>query len=904
MIEDALDLNPQKTFLKEIEINKEEVGRINLYIWMNFTETLIYNLLELKNLPPLILCFDDIQNFDEESWDVLKNILKKDYKKLFIILSFRNDHHESGINKQTISQNISILQEILKNKIASKFSLKFFFQGLRPIDTLNIMKKFLTLNSIESNLLYFVHLKSKGNPSVIISILRTLMKNNLIKKNLNNLIITNKANELFLINEFITVDSPQTSMKLNSPILDKLDCREILTLKTASIIGDIFNSNILRKMNPFKDQGIVNEDLDKILTELENKEILYVLDEKNNGQKIYQFVHSFMREVIYQRMTFGQRRELHRIYVEILQNSSENVLNRRHDKFFEKLQSRKLNFHWKLAENNLEMDDDINEEIANKSTFFSNSAKKSVIVQKICYLTIYKSLNALSVLKQGSLVYKSNSFIFWRKKFFVLSFKELRIYDNEEIDEDFSRDTDNFHSCIPLKQIFEIKLVAEKQGDINTAIYLHTGSLLKGKDNDVGLSSLYLSAANLEIIEEWGIYIEFARAKAIYDDFVIKFGKITFPLQKENKIIKKDKQIKHPRKAKFEMNSSISKNPKYNVEAIKNENETLKKLLQEFINKGLLITLSTLIENSNAKTENHLLGTDNNFVKTFNFLFKSKPEQLNKTNMLHKLTMNNASPDLKIPKIDDNFENAIQIFKRKKSVSIDSKPIINRYQTDEVILKKGSFKFENDQSEDIESNDDHSSINVTENIICKNSYLSQNKLERKISILIAKNIKRTSQNLSFDSTNTCENASSFDRLEQKRPSIQSAKLPKQIKLHNHSNKPREKEVEIRLNFEEVKNEVKIENSILKIKFRNFRMYKFFSDVFDDIVPFSATSKKNDISKKCLKIKKRKIKIKYPQKQNIEATSEYIFFENSISVSEKQKGKLVKEKTSEKHAYRN
>jgi adenylate cyclase 10 len=36
----------------------------------------------------------------------------------------------------------------------------------------------------------------------------------------------------------------------------------------------------------------------------------------------------------------------------------------------------------------------------------------------------------------------------------------------------------------------------------------------------------YFSATTEDILEEWIIYLEFARAKAIYDEFVNNFGKI------------------------------------------------------------------------------------------------------------------------------------------------------------------------------------------------------------------------------------------------------------------------------------------------------------------------------------------------------------------------------------------
>ena len=40
----------------------------------------------------------------------------------------------------------------------------------------------------------------------------------------------------------------------------------------------------------------------------------------------------------------------------------------------------------------------------------------------------------------------------------------------------------------------------------------------------------FFSGANADITEEWTIYLEFARSMAIYDQFVLNFGRINFPL--------------------------------------------------------------------------------------------------------------------------------------------------------------------------------------------------------------------------------------------------------------------------------------------------------------------------------------------------------------------------------------
>jgi adenylate cyclase 10 len=40
----------------------------------------------------------------------------------------------------------------------------------------------------------------------------------------------------------------------------------------------------------------------------------------------------------------------------------------------------------------------------------------------------------------------------------------------------------------------------------------------------------FFAAENEESLESWTIYIEFAKAKAVYDEFVFQFGRIQFPL--------------------------------------------------------------------------------------------------------------------------------------------------------------------------------------------------------------------------------------------------------------------------------------------------------------------------------------------------------------------------------------
>ena len=49
-----------------------------------------------------------------------------------------------------------------------------------------------------------------------------------------------------------------------------------------------------------------------------------------------------------------------------------------------------------------------------------------------------------------------------------------------------------------------------------------------------GIREFYFAARNNDELEQWTTSMEFMRAKAIYDDFVNTFGKITFPLNSAN----------------------------------------------------------------------------------------------------------------------------------------------------------------------------------------------------------------------------------------------------------------------------------------------------------------------------------------------------------------------------------
>lgn len=104
--------------------------------------------------------------------------------------------------------------------------------------------------------------------------------------------------------------------------------------------------------------------------------------------------------------------------------------------------------------------------------------------------------------------------------------KDLRYYYTEE---NYRENQDFALGVISLKHIFNIFYLNEAESKRKWAFVIYTGSWQK-KNKEMGIREFYFAADSFKELEQWTTYIEFIRAKAIYDGFVSSFGKISFPL--------------------------------------------------------------------------------------------------------------------------------------------------------------------------------------------------------------------------------------------------------------------------------------------------------------------------------------------------------------------------------------
>ena len=359
---------------------------------------------------------------------------------------------EGKIESEPVIQH-SLLQEskIQESRLVSNSAVKKKEEVMSPQEE---NEKYIT------KILQSLNNRTEGKALDLLQVVANLQKVGHLKAEGSKLIISSKIKRLFDMKQFLTIEPPLSRMSINGEILDRLETHAYLLMKAAAVIGEEFDLQMLMKVNPFQ-LSISNEKLRRVLNYLEKLDFIEILDESEHNVK-YRFFNPFMREVIYNRMLFSQRRQLHRFVAEAMQA---NPLQNEAD---EKTECSKLIYNWCLAENL----DALSVELENSQ--FSNKAKRSLIVKKISSL-LSKNQHSLSIiLKSGSLDKKSDHGMSWSSRFLVLNCKDLKYYYSEA---DFKKNTDFALGVISLKHIFKIFYLDEKETKKKFAFVIYTGNL-------------------------------------------------------------------------------------------------------------------------------------------------------------------------------------------------------------------------------------------------------------------------------------------------------------------------------------------------------------------------------------------------------------------------------------------
>ena len=525
---------------------------------------------------PLILVVEDTHIIDKYSIAFLKRLLAEDIKELkplIVILSYQDEfrflkRNVDLISKETDFINRMSLSEFKKNKkedVVNNLQLKNItsipeieeFIKIYVLEN-DLYERFDSLFKVDPNLMQTLIDKSYGgNPMLIRDLLEEFIRMKYIQNCVSEILITSELDDMEKLRNWNDFNIPLRIEKICGEMIDLLNERDIIILKHAATIGNLFDIQTLLTIIPFR--GVTLPDLYDELKKIEQKgmiEYLYDLDPKKKIV-IYKFCCPFLKETFYQRMLIEQRNEIHMKISKLIQ--------KRQVSYLPSLKLEKLNLRKQLLngqksiiremeENRTEIKDTSSSETLNIQSL------KILIVKEICDklkdIRNYRQDDEMeqlggrdklaSAFKYGMVEKKSDGKLTWEKRFFVLTSKHVSYYYHMD---EFLSDKVPL-AKFELKDIYELKQLNNYAYGNKINLFSVSVSRWIKKEKTKGKRSYIFSFKTLEDLFSWAISMNFLRVNANYDIFANYFGEIGFPLYRTYK--------KKPKKFFFNLDEKMS----------------------------------------------------------------------------------------------------------------------------------------------------------------------------------------------------------------------------------------------------------------------------------------------------------------------------------------------------------
>ena len=245
---------------------------------------------ENKRTIPAAIILDDAQWLDSATWNLIEDI-NHELPSMLLIIAMR-PFQENELGRQ--------MEEEYKRVRMNSATLHLPLASLSLGATAQLVAQRLGVKDLPLFVLQFIRVRSQGNPFFTEQIAYALRDAGIIRIEGNNAVIDFAADELHRIDFPATVEGIITSR------IDRLSPSQQLTLKVASVIGRVFLLKILENVHPNRiSTNLLTEQLG-LLTRLGITEL-----EAPTPELTYFFKHVITQEVIYNLLTFAQRKQLH-----------------------------------------------------------------------------------------------------------------------------------------------------------------------------------------------------------------------------------------------------------------------------------------------------------------------------------------------------------------------------------------------------------------------------------------------------------------------------------------------------------------------------------------------------------------------------------------------------------------
>ncbi|MEW5939074.1 MAG: adenylate/guanylate cyclase domain-containing protein [Chloroflexota bacterium] len=240
---------------------------------------------------PAALVLDDAQWLDAATWTLL-NALPRELPDLLILVSLRPlPREEMGEQNEQEYQRLR----------ASPRTRVIRLSSLSGEEITAIVAQRLGVDNIPRPLIEFIRARAQGNPFFSEEIALALRDTGVLRVGENREALIGIALE-----ELSRLDFPDTVQGVVTSRIDRLAPSHQLTLKVASVIGRAFLLSALVNVHPARVSGPTLEQYLAALTQLGITEL-----ESLTPELAYMFKHVITQEVVYNLLTFAQRKQLH-----------------------------------------------------------------------------------------------------------------------------------------------------------------------------------------------------------------------------------------------------------------------------------------------------------------------------------------------------------------------------------------------------------------------------------------------------------------------------------------------------------------------------------------------------------------------------------------------------------------
>ncbi|OQY45948.1 MAG: hypothetical protein B6242_09105 [Anaerolineaceae bacterium 4572_78] len=286
----------------------------------NNTQELLVKLLKsLADINPLLIILEDAHLLDSSSW-TLARLVKNEVNPMLLVIVTRPMFENMP---QTYSQ---ILESDDTEHMRVQPMLGYAIRML--------ISQRLGVPDIPKELGQFVWQKAKGHPLFSKELAYTL-------KESGHIIIQNGQCKIAPNVDLKTTKVPNNVHGVITSRIDRLTPQQQLTLKIASVIGQSFSVQLVQDIHPLEaDKPFI----DDYLAQLEYLDFISLYAPPPNAA--YIFKNMITQEVAYDMMAFAQRRQLHHVVAEWLENTHAQDLSAHYSL---------LAHHWGKAGNEMKM---------------------------------------------------------------------------------------------------------------------------------------------------------------------------------------------------------------------------------------------------------------------------------------------------------------------------------------------------------------------------------------------------------------------------------------------------------------------------------------------------------------------------------------------------------------------